>query len=79
MALEQIMRPTLSHKDSDPVDRACTNLAVEVLSFAVQETGSEYLTTEDGEWWLGLIGLDGNAIQTRLLHRVRNAELQEVV
>ena len=35
------------------------SLAVSVISMAVREEGTGYLETEDGRWWLGTLGMDG--------------------
>ena len=35
------------------------SLAVSVISMAVREERTEYLESEDGRWWLGTLGMDG--------------------
>ena len=68
-----------AEESHDPVDLAHRDLVIAILTLAVEEEGIQYLTSEDGEYWLGLIGLGGEAIQTRILHRMHKVESQEAM
>ena len=72
------VQPEVAEESHDPVDVAHATLVVAILTQAVEEEGMGYLDSQDGRYWLGLIGLDPEVIKTRLLHRMHNTELQEV-
>ena len=67
------LQPAL-REHTDLGGQGYTNLVVAVVSLAVEVKGVKYLSTRDGEWWLGLIGLEGDAIQARLSRRIRKAK-----
>ena len=77
-AFQTNIQPEVAEESHDPVDVAHASLVVDVLSLAVEEEGIGYLDSEDGQYWLGLIGLDPEAIRTRLLHRIHSQELLAV-
>ena len=76
--LHDKVRPTLAQTPSDPIDLAYTNLVVRTVAAAVEDENVQYINTPDGDFWLSLIGLDAEAIKTRLLHRMHRSELSEV-
>ena len=72
------IQPEVAEESHDPVDVAHASLVVGILSLAVEEEGIGYLDSQDGQYWLGLIGLDAEAIRTRLLRRINNADTRSL-
>lgn len=77
-AFQSNIQPEAIEESNDPVDLAHRDLVIAVVALAVEEEGIQYLLDRDGDNWLASLGLDGEAIKTRLLHRMHRAELQEV-
>ena len=75
------IQPEVAEESHDPVDVAHASLVVAIIALAVEEEGIHYLESKDGQYWLSLIGLSAEAIRTRLLRRINNADkrtLEEV-
>ena len=72
------IQPEVAEESHDPVDVAHASLVVGILSLAVEEEGIGYLDSIDGQDWLGILGLDAEAIRTRLLRRINNADTRSL-
>ena len=72
------IQPEVAEESHDPVDVAHASLVVSSLALAVEEEGISYLDSSDGQDWLGILGLDAEAIRTRLLRRINNADTRSL-
>ena len=72
------IQPEVAEESHDPVDVAHASLVVSILALAVEEEGISYLDSSDGQDWLGILGLDAEAIRTRLLRRINKADTRSL-
>jgi len=55
--MKSLQAQKINHRP-DPVQIAHTNLVVAIIKQAVKVEGMDYLNSEDGRYWLDLIGID---------------------